>query len=372
MRIRRLRVVDPAHSVALRDRLGAMVIDVEGPQSRADFGRPDPEGSRDRRCRQHIRDHVGRPEADAFQFVDGGEFDRSALAIIEEGTIDHDSIDKAEVARTGDSQAEADGAATLDHVGLFDHLARRVVLEVVDAGDLRIPVDLRLGCAIGLVGTVPIEVILRDVQAGGRPCGHAVQVVQLETRELDDECVEADWIADGVEHRDADIAAGDHAPAARSDHCGRELHGGGLAVRSGYRQPLGGRTTLVAEAPGEFDVTPDRQISRSRPEHERMTRSEAGRHDDELRRKAGQLRLEIVEHESYTDHIEKVGGLVVGAVRKHEQLRAELRKGVRHGETRDAEPEHRDLQAGPVRVPTAQLRDGFRTSHPRTRETHSR
>ena len=89
-------------------------------------------------------------------------------AVLEEGAVAQDAVDDPEVARAGNVQAEADGAGALDDLGLLDHRLGGGVGLVVDAGDLGVVVDLRLGRAVRVERAVPVEVVVGDVQAGGR------------------------------------------------------------------------------------------------------------------------------------------------------------------------------------------------------------
>ena len=112
-----------------------------------------------------------------------------------------------------DAGREPDGTAALDHVGFLDHVAGRLVGDVVDAGQHGALVHLGLGRAVGLGGAVPLEVVVGDVEAdGGQRHDRAVtggrHVVQLVAGELDDEDVEALGVADDVEDGHADVAAG--------------------------------------------------------------------------------------------------------------------------------------------------------------------
>ena len=75
---------------------------------------------------------------------------RRAMAILDEGAIEHDVVDDTQVARARRVETEPDGAAAVLHVGVLDHAASRVIRAVVDAGDAGVGIDGRLGSAIGV------------------------------------------------------------------------------------------------------------------------------------------------------------------------------------------------------------------------------
>ena len=236
---------------------------------------------------QHVRDDVRSGEPGLAEIVERGQLDRAREPVLEEGTIAEDAVDDAETARTGNVEAEADGARTLDHLGLLHHQLGRRIGAVVDARHLGVVVHLRLGRAVGVEGAVPVEVVVGDVQADAGERRElatrvAVDPVQLVAGELDHEHVEALRVADGVEHRDPDVPARRRTVAGRREHRRGELHGGRLAVGAGDRDPVGGLPHLVTQAPGELDVAPERDGAQFRPAEQRVVVVEAGRDDDQF------------------------------------------------------------------------------------------
>ena len=65
-------------------------------------------------------------------------------ALLDEGPVGEDVLDHAEHPDAGHAEGEADGAGTLDHVGLADQLLGDRVGDVVDAGALHALVDAAL------------------------------------------------------------------------------------------------------------------------------------------------------------------------------------------------------------------------------------
>ena len=126
------------------------------------------------------------------------------------------------------------------HVGLADQLLGHRVGHVVDAGALDAGVDPALvgGVRRPAVGArVPVEVVLGDVEHGGRLCAHRGGVVQLEAGQLDGEHVVRLGVHHRLDDRQADVAAGDRAQPGGAQHRLEHLHGGGLAVGAGDGQP---------------------------------------------------------------------------------------------------------------------------------------
>ena len=172
----------------------------------------------------------------------------------------------------GTRGAESDRARTLLHVGVLDHGARRRVGQVVDAGDARVLVDLRLGVPVRLGRPVPVVVVLGEIEADGRERrdlrggAHRIRIpvhpVQLVARQLDHEHVEPARIADRVEHRHADVARGSGAQPAGDQHRRGQLRRRGLAVRAGDADPLGGGA-VGARAPCRAGARPARCRPRS-------------------------------------------------------------------------------------------------------------
>ena len=289
------------------------------------------------------------------------------MPVVEEGAVDEDAVDETYVARARHSEVEADGAASLDHIRLFDHLAGGDVGLVVDAGDPRVLVDDGLRVAVGPCRAVPLQVVVGEVEAHARVrreralAGLQGEVPELMAGELDDEHVEAGRVAHSVEHRHADVADRCGAQSPGDQHRGGEARRGRLAVGSRDEHPVGGRAVgtehLVAHAPGELDVAPQGDARRLRPPDERVVRCEPGRRDDhlggELDEGGGHLLQRLDDQPRADDgHEPRVFfGCLLG---DHEHVGAELGERVGGREPGHREAEHGDPQAAPVGVPAAQ------------------
>jgi hypothetical protein len=188
--------------------------------------------------------------------------------------------------------------------------------------------------------------------------------VQLVARQLDHERVETRRIADRIEHRDADVPRRSCAHPAGDEHRRGQLRCRGLAVGAGDADPVGGLPIgahdLVAHAPRQFDITPDRDAALLCPEQQRVIGVVAGRHDHELGIERGKRfrdgLLVGVQVEARADDGEQLD-VFVGRLRgDDEHLGTELDEGVGDREPRDADPEHRDAQPTPVGAPAGEAR----------------
>jgi len=261
----------------------------------------------------------------------------------------------------------------------------RSVAAVVHAGDLRARVDLRLGGRIGLGGvdgsavrahggTVPVEVIVGQVEADARVGRDLAEPVQLEAGELHHQHVVALRVPERVEHRHPDVAHGCRAQAAGEQHVRRQLRRGGLAVGAGDADPVGDPRRLVAQAPTELDVAPDGDPLLLRPGGERMVGPvprgddhEFGIEVDEL----GQLCIIVGQAGALrADHLEQALPIGIGSAVDHAHAGSELHQGVRHREARHPQSEHRDAQPRPVVMPARQC--GRTLSRGRTPLLHLR
>ena len=182
--------------------------------------------------------------------------------------------------------------------------------------------------------------------------------VQLEARELDDQELELCGIAEHVEHRHADVAAWCRADAGSESHMRRQLRCRRLPVRSGDCEPGSRLAELVAQAPGEFDVSPDWRVECLCGRDERVARGEAGRRDDQVgterveRRNRGLVVL--IDGDGDIEHLEDAFPFLVVCLRDDVRLSTELGQRVGDGEPRLPETEDRNGDAVPVVVPAAQ------------------
>jgi hypothetical protein len=140
VRVGGLRVVDPADAAGHRHRLDAVRVEAEVAERVVDHPDRDPVGPRERGRREDVLHDVRSGEPVGFELPDRDDLERSGAALVEEGTIAEDPLDHAEVARARDVEPEADGARALLDLGVLDHVHRRLVGAVVDAGDLGVRV----------------------------------------------------------------------------------------------------------------------------------------------------------------------------------------------------------------------------------------
>ena len=118
---------------------------------------------------------------------------------------------------------------------------------VEDAGDLSVLVHARLISLVSFERTVPVHVVLSDVQNHRSVRGQRVGPVQLEARQLHREELVGLIVGNGVHDGHAHVAYLNSLLAGSLQDGINHTHGGGLTIRTGQAQPLGGRqaTTLV-------------------------------------------------------------------------------------------------------------------------------
>ena len=124
------------------------------------------------------------------------------------------------------------------------------------AGDQEIfrrlhPADPGLGREVVVVAGVPVVVVVGHVEDDGNRGPEGFREGELEARDLADDDVVGSF--DGIDQRVADVAGSDGVEARGLEHRGEQRGGGGLAVRTGHGQHGHG-----GEAPGKFDLAPDR------------------------------------------------------------------------------------------------------------------
>jgi len=180
-------------------------------------------------------------------------------------------------------------------------------------------------------------------------------------RQLDDEDVEASGVADRIEDGRADIADRSGAQAAGDEHRGGEARGRRLPVGAGDEHPVRRSSVrtddLVADAPRQLDVSPERNHRALRPPHERVVRRESRRGDDDVGGERHEVVRNLVERSGPcrdADDRKEARVLLVGALADDQHLGAEFGEGVGDGEAGDREAEDGDAQTRPVRVPAGQ------------------
>ncbi len=174
--------------------------------------------------------------------------------------------------------------------------------------------------------------------------------MQLVAGEFDGEDVVLRLAEHGVQQRYADVADGRGAQARGLQDGRQHPYGGGLAVGPGDREPGRGLAAVVAaQAPGEFDVAPDRDARLGGSQEERFVRLPAGGGDDEFRgRRQGGA---VAEAHGDTERLQfgrlRAGAFVVAVVDDGDE-RAALVQGAGSGDAADAEPGDGDVLALPV------------------------
>src|SRR5690606_40277620 len=112
------------------------------------------------------------------------------VALRDEGPVDEDVLDEAQLPRTRDAQGEADRAGSLDDVGVLDERARGGIVDVVDAGADDVRIRAALVRPVGGGTAVPVQVIVGEVEDRGGVGAHRELPVQLEAGQLDRQDIE--------------------------------------------------------------------------------------------------------------------------------------------------------------------------------------
>ena len=130
---------------------------------------------------------------------------------------------------------------------LRQHLHDRRVL-TVQHHQPRLAKNACLGCAIGSHASVPVQVVLREVEHHGRSRLEVLHTVELEARQLQHphlgQILRSDARGQCVEQRRADVAGHGHAAARVLHQLARERGDGGFAVGAGHGQH-GGRVAVL-------------------------------------------------------------------------------------------------------------------------------
>ncbi len=297
-----------------------------------------PAASASARSRQHVLHHVGRREPGLLQLAMGGQLDRRAVPVGHERTIDHEVLDDADVTGSRRVQAEPDRDASFDDVGLLDEPAGLGVRAVVDARDRRVRVDDGLGRRVRLRGRRASPGDRRRCSGTRSRWGAGHPALSVGTQ--------CSWKLDSSTTSTSNPAGSRIAsstgtpmlpdggdPAARLlQEVRRQLHRRGLAVRAGDADPFG-RAHLVAQAPGELDVAPDRDALRDGPAQDGVIRPVPGRDDHQLGVELLELRgtaaVRRLLHEPAADHVEQLPPLRGRARRRRPAPRHRARPACR-------------------------------------------
>ena len=347
VRVGGLGVVDPGHAAGLGDDLDAVAVGPERLQPVAYGGLGDPVCAGQRGRGERVLDVVGRGGGeigDLAQLRGGG------LALLDEGAVDEDVLDDPDLTDGRGAEGEPDRAGALDDVGLLDQVHGGLVGDVVDARPLDAFVDAALVGGVLLHRGVPVEVVLGDVEDHGGLGGHRGGVVELEGGELDGEDVVGLGVHHGLDDRQADVADGDGPQASRTQDVVEHLHGRGLAVGAGDRQP-GGGIVGVAQPPGELDLSPDRDPALARLREQRRRRSPTGRGDHDVDVVGQHVGGALAEAYVGTQDTEELGLLLALLVARglveRDHRGTQVGEVVGGREPRDAEAGHDRLHALP-------------------------
>ncbi|MCY1236381.1 hypothetical protein D9M72_490330 [compost metagenome] len=130
------------------------------------------------RRRQGVGDHVaGGHRAEVRH---RGKLSSAVFTLGDEGTVHQEALDHAEHADGRRQRGETDGAAAFHDVRVLHHAFCFDLLGVVDAGLLRLLINLRLVGQVRGVGSVPVHVVLSNVEDHTCDRGDGVAPVQLE------------------------------------------------------------------------------------------------------------------------------------------------------------------------------------------------
>ena len=175
--------------------------------------------------------------------------------------------------------------------------------------------DPQLGGPIRLEVAVPVEMVRLQVEQYRDPGPEAVDVLELEARELADDPLVRGDVADELAERSADVPGG-----AGAEHRAEQLGRRRLAVRPGHADDR-----VREQSRRQLDLTPDGDPPLARRHDERRFARNAGALDQHL------------------DAVEQGEILVVAErpVRRHDLGTTRLERGLR-GPARARQPEDED------------------------------
>ncbi len=169
VRVGRLGVVDIADAGDSGDQGDPMGVGGEGLEAGAHGERSDAVGPSQRGGGERIGEVVpGHRLAADRQVGDRPQLGRRVLALLDEGAVGQHVVDHADHGDGRHPQREADRTTPVDDVGLHDELLGDGVLDVVDAREMGVGVDLALGSQVLVIGPVPVDVVGSDVEADRR------------------------------------------------------------------------------------------------------------------------------------------------------------------------------------------------------------
>ena len=376
MRVRGLRVVHPHDVISVPHQLVAVRAGLEGTQTRTHGLRLDVGGTAQGGRGQGVLDRVlGRHlTRRGGQILHDAQFERLVVAVLQEGPVHDDVLGQTEH-RHGRhlGGAEANRASALHHVGLLHHAQGVGVVGVEDAGHLGVLVHAGLIDLVTFEGTVPIHVILGNVQHDRGVGRQGEGPVQLEARQLHREKLVGLIVGNRVHNRHAHVAHLNGFLARGLQNRIRHTHGRGLAVRAGQAQPLGaGAAGTVVEAPSQLHVTPHLDTALVGIQHHGVVGANTRRGHHQLgvlpfnlRQGEHVLGAEQAAHRSVRVTVNLDALTLLGGVHPvdNRDARTQLREHIRGGVTAGTHPHDHDVQTGPGGVPAGQLREALVLVH---------
>jgi hypothetical protein len=136
--------------------------------------------------------------------------------------------------------------------------------------------DPQLGGAVVLYGAVAVQVIRLQVEQHGDLERELVHVLELERGELGDDPGILGWIEGG--QRPPHVAAHGHGAPGGAKDLAQQLGRRRLALRAGHSQ----EGSRAQQPVTELDLAPDRQATPPRARHERVVARDAGALDDNV------------------------------------------------------------------------------------------
>ena len=268
VRVRCLRVIDPAHAVDLGHLRDAVPREPQVTEPLGHGSRRHPETAHQRRRRAGVGDVV---RGVGPHVRDLREFQRGTVPLGDEGAVDDQAVHHTDHGDRGDTGGETDGAGPFRDLGLLHETFGLRFGHVVNTG-VRDPFEDP--CLVGHVAFVPagsvveLEVVLVQVQHRRGVEGDGVHPVQLEAGQLDHQRVVGFVVEDGLHDGAADVPDRRRPHPGGPEHGLGHLGGGGLPVGAGDPEPRNGSVGLL-HPPGEFDVPPHRDAALQRPGEQR-------------------------------------------------------------------------------------------------------
>ena len=264
MRVGGLGVVDPGHAPALGHSDKAVGAGGESTQTAGDrsgVGGDGVMGQSQRSRGQGVGHHMGGKPfglgagGQMGEIGQGGQLQAGTAALGIQSAIDHEVFDHPHLPQDGSRQGEADGQATLGHVGLLDHGLGRGIGGVVHGRTSSPRINARLVRPVGGESSVPVEVIGSEVETGRGQRTERTGGVKLETGQFDGHDI-GPPLQDGGDGGRSDVAHGRRVESGRSQDGREHADRGGLAISPRDDDPGNRRPGGPLQAPGEFDLAP--------------------------------------------------------------------------------------------------------------------